>query len=53
VEGIETVDPDVDWAAKEGMPCGMVSQVYRAISLIMGSIGRRIHIDDVCINLLF
>ena len=31
VEVIETADPDVDWAAKEGRPSGMVSQVYHNI----------------------
>ena len=28
VKVIETADPNVDWAATEGMPTGMVSQVY-------------------------
>jgi hypothetical protein len=32
VEVIETADPDVNWAAKECMPSGMVSQVYHDVS---------------------
>ena len=47
VEVIETACPDVNWAAKEGMPSGTVSQ-YHDVSLShYGSISRCIHMDDV------